>query len=80
MERQLKSSKIKQSYKISDRNENENDLMKETDPNKTFCLEMRNNIESQWDIREELADELKKTERKLLEDPLLPSIQSLRDN
>lgn len=79
MERQLKSSKIKQSYKINDRNENENELINETDPNKTFCLEMRNNIENQWDLREELADELRKTEGKLLGEPLLPSIQSLKD-
>lgn len=51
MDRQLKSSKIKQSYKINDRNENDGEFMMEADPNKTFCLEMRNNIESQWDIR-----------------------------
>lgn len=55
MERQLKTSKIKQSYRMSnpmDFVENEG-----TEQNQSFCLEnMRNFIEDQWEIREELVD------------------------
>lgn len=46
-----------------------------TEQNQSFCLEnMRNFIEDQWEIREELVDELRRTDKKL-KDPVLLSIQ-----
>jgi hypothetical protein len=67
MERQLKTSKVKQSYRLNNPLDfAENAFHTENEANKSFCLEnMKNFIEDQWVMREELVDELKKTDTKL---------------